>query len=121
MQVGSWTPQRPTVPIPSELSMLLNQAIFHSNRYHAETACEHCFGVIRHKSWSITRNPLVYYAYEAVLDPEKLTFEDQLMLYAPGCPLGGQGLFGSLRHRLTRELPRDFSGTSFPDAAATSR
>jgi hypothetical protein len=27
--------------------MLLDAAIFHSNRYHAEATCEHCAGVIR--------------------------------------------------------------------------
>ena len=64
--------------------MLLNDAIFHSNRYHAEATCEHCSGVIRHESWCITRNSLVYYAYETVLDPEKLTLEDRLILHALG-------------------------------------
>jgi hypothetical protein len=60
-----------------------------------ETMCEHCFGVIRHKSWSITRNPLVYYAYEGVLDPEKLTFEDQLILYALGVRWAAKGCSGA--------------------------
>jgi hypothetical protein len=64
--------------------MLLNDAIFHSNRYHAEATCEHGSGVIRHESWCITRNSLVYYAYETVLDPEKLPLEDRLILHALG-------------------------------------
>jgi hypothetical protein len=32
---------------------------FHSNRYHALAACEHCAGVIRHEPWCITRDPMV--------------------------------------------------------------
>jgi hypothetical protein len=64
--------------------MLLNRGIFHSNRYSADSTCEHCSGVIRHESWCITPNSLVLYAYEAVLDPEKLTLEDQLILHALG-------------------------------------
>ncbi|MGC2196001.1 MAG: hypothetical protein WA628_15095 [Terriglobales bacterium] len=64
--------------------MLLNRAIFHSNQYSAEATCEHCFGVIRHESGCITRNSLVYYAYETVLDAEKLTLEDRSILHALG-------------------------------------
>lgn len=64
--------------------MLYKDAIFHSNRYHAEAACLHCSGVIRHESWCISRNSLVYYAYETALDPDKLTLADQLTLHALG-------------------------------------
>jgi hypothetical protein len=64
--------------------MVIEQVVFHSNRYYAEAACEHCAGVIRHEPWCITRNQLVYYAYETALDPGKLTLSDQLILHALG-------------------------------------
>lgn len=57
---------------------------FHSNRYSADAACEHCGGVIRHEPWCITRDPLVYYAYEIVADPSKLTLQDALILHSLG-------------------------------------
>lgn len=58
--------------------------IFHSNRYTANSACEHCGGVVRHQNWCITRDPLVFYAHEAVLHPAKLTAEDALRLHGMG-------------------------------------
>jgi hypothetical protein len=64
--------------------MLLDAAIFHSNRYHAEATCEHCAGVIRHEDCCITRNPHVFYAYEVVVDPGKLQLGDRLILHALG-------------------------------------
>jgi hypothetical protein len=67
-----------------EVPILLNGAIFRSNQYHAEATCEHCSGVIRHESWFITRNSLVYYAYQTVMDPQKLTLADHLILHALG-------------------------------------
>ena len=57
---------------------------YHSNRYNAQSACEHCGGVVRHERWCITSDPLVQYAYGAVLDPEKLTLCDKLILHALG-------------------------------------
>jgi len=57
---------------------------FHSNKYSADKACEHCEGVVRHEEWCITLNPVVAYAFEAVLDCSKLTLEDQLILHALG-------------------------------------
>jgi len=59
-------------------------AIFHSNRYHAGEACEHCAGVIRHESWCLTRSALVRYAYEIVFDSNILTLADRLILHALG-------------------------------------
>jgi hypothetical protein len=63
-----------------------NQAVFwyHSNRYNAQAACEHCEGVIRHEPWCITLDPAVYYAYQIVADPTKLTFGDILILHSLG-------------------------------------
>jgi hypothetical protein len=57
---------------------------FHSNRYHAQAACEHCDGIIRHESWCITVDPVVRYAYEVVLEPSKLTVADSIILHALG-------------------------------------
>jgi hypothetical protein len=57
---------------------------YHSNRYTAESVCEHCAGVLRHEKWCITRDPLLQYAFAAVLDAAKLTLRDQLVLHALG-------------------------------------
>jgi hypothetical protein len=56
----------------------------HGNRYNAESACEHCGGVIRHERWCITCDAFVEYAYGVVLDAEKLTLCDRLILQALG-------------------------------------
>jgi len=65
-------------------------ARFHSNRYSAQSACEHCSGVIRHESWCITVNPVVHYAYEAVLDAEKLSRGDVIVLHSLGVQWSGK-------------------------------
>ena len=65
-------------------------ARFHSNLYCAQSACEHCSGVIRHESWCITVNPVVYYAYEAVLDADKLSMGDVLALHSLGVQWTGK-------------------------------
>ena len=57
---------------------------FHSNRYSAEAECEHCAGIVRHESWCITVDPVVYYAYEVALEATKLTLADSLILHALG-------------------------------------
>jgi hypothetical protein len=59
-------------------------AIFHSNRYTAQSACEHCGGIVRHESWCITVDRTVYYAYEIVADSSKLSVGDALILHALG-------------------------------------
>ena len=59
-------------------------ARYHSNRYHAQAACEHCEGIIRHEPWCITRDPVVFYAFEVVADPSKLTVGDSLILHSLG-------------------------------------
>lgn len=58
--------------------------IFHNNRYNAQAACKHCEGVIRHAPWCITLHPSVYYAYQIVADPSKLTMGDSLILHSLG-------------------------------------
>jgi len=68
---------------------------YHSNRYSAEAACEHCHGVVRHESWCITLDKNVYYAYEIVLDPSKLTEGDAIILHSLGVTWMGQSCQGS--------------------------
>jgi len=57
---------------------------YHLNQYNALAACEHCQGVIRHEPWCMCAAPAVWYAYEVVADPSKLTMGDALMLHALG-------------------------------------
>ena len=57
---------------------------YHSNRFSAEAACEHCQGVIRHEHWCIAFDPEVSYAYQIVADPTRLTFGDILILHSLG-------------------------------------
>lgn len=59
-------------------------ARYHTNQNAAESACEHCGGVVRHEHWCITRNALVRYAHGVVAEPEKLTLLDRLTLHALG-------------------------------------
>ena len=58
--------------------------LFHSNRYTAQSACEHCAGIVRHEQWCITVDALVRYAYEIVVNPGKLTLADTLILHSLG-------------------------------------
>jgi hypothetical protein len=77
----------PAAPLhqPRErMSDKLQTSSFHSNRYSADTACEHCEGIIRHEPWCITLDPIVYYAYQIVVDPTKLTPGDSLILHSLG-------------------------------------
>jgi hypothetical protein len=60
------------------------QAVFHSNKYAANTECENCKGIIRHEPWCIAENPNVLYAYEVVLHPNKLSVEDSMRLHGMG-------------------------------------
>ena len=61
-----------------------SQTWYHTNKYAADAACEHCGGVVRHEEWCITCNSAVAYAYQAVLDANTLTIEDTLILHALG-------------------------------------
>lgn len=71
---------------------------YHSNQYSADSECEHCSGVVRHEPWCITRNQSVSYAYEAILDPGKLTLEDELILHALGVAWSGEPCDGRCQH-----------------------
>jgi hypothetical protein len=63
---------------------------YHSNRYDAASACEHCEGIIRHEPWCIRMNGFVYYAYEVVLDADKITTDDALRLHSLGVTWTGR-------------------------------
>jgi len=58
--------------------------VYHSNKYSADSACEHCAGIIRHETWCITENKNVLYAYDIILHPEKMTEQDRIILHALG-------------------------------------
>ncbi len=71
---------------------------YHSNRYCAQAACEHCGGIVRHEPWCITIDPVVSYAYEIVLDPGKLTLADTLILHSLGVVWGSSGCQGKCKN-----------------------
>lgn len=73
--------------------------LYHSNRYNAQAACEHCEGIIRHESWCITVDPVVYYAYQVVADPGKLTAGDALILHSLGVTWRGRACQGDCKGR----------------------
>jgi hypothetical protein len=73
------------------------QTTFHSNRYHALAACEHCDGIIRHEPWCITLDPLVYYAYEVVLNSSKLSLGDSLILHSLGVAWAAKACDGNCK------------------------
>jgi hypothetical protein len=68
---------------------------YDGNAYSRDSACEHCSGVIRHKSWCITQNHLVSYAYGAVLDADRLSLGDRIILHALGVVWSGKVCDGS--------------------------
>jgi len=51
---------------------------FHSKRYSAQTACEHCGSAVHHEPWCMTLNTETFYAYKIVMDPTALTVGDAL-------------------------------------------
>ena len=53
-------------------------ALYHSNGYNAQAACEHCDGIIRHERWCQTRNPVVGYAYKLWFLPMNWRSETRL-------------------------------------------
>jgi glycerol-3-phosphate cytidylyltransferase-like family protein len=59
-------------------------AWYHSNRYSAESACQHCDGIVQHEHWCLTLNPVVHYACEIVVYPDKLTIADAIILHSLG-------------------------------------
>ena len=73
--------------------------LFHANRYHAEAACEHCGGIVRHERWCILRDPIVYYAYQIVVDSSRLTLADELILHALGVTWQGKACQGNCQSK----------------------
>jgi hypothetical protein len=61
---------------------------YHSNRYHAQAACDHCQGIVRHEDWCIRLNPETLYAYQIVVHPSKLSVGDSLILHSLGVAWG---------------------------------
>lgn len=72
---------------------------YHSNRYHAQSACEYCEGVIRHEPWCVKVDALVSYANQIVADPNKLTFADDLILHALGVSWGKTNCQGACQNK----------------------
>jgi hypothetical protein len=75
---------------------------YHSNRYSAQAACEHCEGIVRHESWCITVDRTVYYAYQVVMDPDKLTLADSLILHALGVAWESKKCTGPCKSAIAR-------------------
>ena len=57
---------------------------YNGNQPNAQAPCEHCAGVLQHERWCVTCDPIVQYAYGLVLDAQKLTFRDGLILHSLG-------------------------------------
>jgi len=55
-----------------------------NNNFASEIACEYCQSAELHEFWCITQNLEVLRAWQAVLDPAKLSLHDQLILHALG-------------------------------------
>jgi hypothetical protein len=56
----------------------------HSNKYSAESACEHCEGIVRHEVWCVTQNANVIYAFGASVDPAIMIEADHIILHGMG-------------------------------------
>ncbi len=59
-------------------------AMYHSNGYNAQVACEHCEGIIRHERWCGTLNPVVSYACKIVVSADELAIGDAIILHSLG-------------------------------------
>jgi hypothetical protein len=64
-------------------------AWYHDAGYHAPTAHEHCYGVVRHQAWCFLLNSSVRYAYQIVAEPKMMTTGDNLILHALGVKWAG--------------------------------
>jgi hypothetical protein len=54
-------------------------ALYHSNGYNAQAACEHCEDIIRHERWCQTLNSVVCYAYKIVVSADELAIGDAII------------------------------------------
>jgi hypothetical protein len=57
-------------------------ALYHSNRYNAQAACELCEGIIPHERWYQTLNPVVCYACKIVVSADELPIGDAIILHS---------------------------------------
>ena len=79
----------------------------HSDRYGAQSACKYCEGNIRHQRWCLTINSAVYYAYQIIVDPNKLTIGDAILLHALDVlwsPSTQVDTVGEISHDVSSEL-----------------
>lgn len=58
--------------------------LYHTNKYNADSACDHCQGVTRHEEWCGRANAGLVEFDEAIQDPSKLSLLDTLILHALG-------------------------------------
>jgi hypothetical protein len=65
-----------------------NAVSYQSNQYSAQSACQHCEGIVDHEHWCLTLNPVVRYACEVVIYPDKLTIGDRIILHSLGVRWG---------------------------------
>jgi len=68
-----------------------------NGRMSAPEVCGHCGRVLRHERWCVTRDPHVRYAYAVVMDAEKLTLRDRLILHALGVDWGNTPYAGDFQ------------------------
>ncbi len=67
-----------------QMQSIQNAKWYHRNRYSADSACDHCGGIIRHERWCACENAAISYAFRAVIAPAELNEEDQIALHALG-------------------------------------
>jgi hypothetical protein len=70
--------------------------IYHCNKYSADSACEHCGGIIRHAHWCIELNSHVRYAYAVVANPDVFNEADRKFLKLFGLKWEGKICMGKL-------------------------
>lgn len=70
---------------------------YHSNTYTADSAFDYCAGIIRHEKWCVAKSEVVTYAYESILDADKLSLVDRIIPHALGVVWGGNVCTGSCK------------------------
>lgn len=63
---------------PEQPSLVSQQPV------HVQSACQHCDGIVYHERQCLTLNPIVHYACEIVVYPDKLTIGDAIILHSLG-------------------------------------
>ena len=62
--------------------------VYHSQEHNTNAACAFCAQILDHEPWCATRDPRVFYAYQIVLDPSKISLGDSLVLHSLGVVWG---------------------------------